>query len=295
MKLPASSSSNNYGRYRADSPIDRQSPDCPCPVRNSEHSIDGDPAEPSRAEIPQWKRFLDLAVILVTLPFWFSLFVAIAVWIKLVSPGPFFYFQQRIGYRGRKFQMFKFRTMKVNVETGSHERHFEQLMQADTPMTKLDARDPRIIWGGRFIRATGLDELPQLLNVLRRDMTLVGPRPCTTQEFQKYLPWQRERTNVVPGITGYWQVNGKNRTTFTQMIEMDIYYTNNMSLGLDVAVLLKTPQAVVSQVLETRFFVPQTGSSATIKPEPEPRGSVPSIPCEQPEVPAVARHLQPAE
>ena len=150
--------------------------------------------------------------------------------------------------------MIKFRTMKVDVETQSHERHLEQLMQANCPMTKLDASgDPRIIPGGRILRATGLDELPQLFNVLRGEMSLVGPRPCTPHEFQYYKPWQQERVNAAPGLTGYWQVNGKNKTTFTEMINMDIFYAKNMSLWLDLAIMLKTLPAIMVQVFEPRL------------------------------------------
>ena len=147
--------------------------------------------------------------------------------------------------------MIKFRTMKVNVETRSHERHLEQLMQADCPMTKLDASgDPRIIRGGRILRATGLDELPQLFNVLGGEMSLVGPRPCTLHEFQRYQAWEQERLNAPPGLTGYWQVNGKNKTTFSEMINMDIFYARNMSVWLDLAIILKTFPAIIVQLYE---------------------------------------------
>jgi lipopolysaccharide/colanic/teichoic acid biosynthesis glycosyltransferase len=150
--------------------------------------------------------------------------------------------------------ILKFRTMKVNVETQSHERHLEQLIQADCPMTKLDTSgDPRIISGGRILRATGLDELPQLFNVLRREMSLVGPRPCTPHEFQRCQAWQQERVNAAPGLTGYWQVNGKNKTTFTEMIEMDIFYTKNMSFWLDLTIMLKTFPAIFMQLAESRL------------------------------------------
>ena len=149
--------------------------------------------------------------------------------------------------------ILKFRTMKVNVETQIHERHLEQLMNANIPMTKLDKGDPRIIAGGRILRATGLDELPQLFNVFRGEMSLVGPRPCTPHEFKSYQVWQRERVNALPGLTGYWQVNGKNKTTFTEMIDMDIFYTKNLSLWLDLMIILRTLPAILAQVLESRI------------------------------------------
>jgi exopolysaccharide production protein ExoY len=206
------------------------------------------------AEIPAWKRVLDITCILLSMPVWLPVVIFIALWIKFASPGPIFFRQERVGHRGRRFMILKFRTMKVNVETQSHERYLEQLMHANRPMTKLDASgDPRIIPGGRILRAMGLDELPQLFNVLRGEMSLVGPRPCTPHEFSRYQVWHQERVNAAPGLTGYWQVNGKNKTTFTEMINMDIFYTKNMSLWLDLTIMVKTFPAVMTQVMETRF------------------------------------------
>jgi lipopolysaccharide/colanic/teichoic acid biosynthesis glycosyltransferase len=219
-----------------------------------------DSQTPAQSEIagaadgPSWKYPFDVTWILLSLPIWLPLMVCVIVWIKIVSSGPVFFRQERVGFRGRHFMIFKFRTMEVNVETQSHELHLQQLISADCPMTKLDASgDPRIIFGGRILRATGLDELPQLFNVLRREMSLVGPRPCMPHEFQRYKTWQQERFNAVPGLTGYWQVNGKNKTTFTEMIEMDIHYARSVSLWLDLAILLKTFPAVIAQILESRI------------------------------------------
>ncbi len=204
-------------------------------------------------EIPSWKRIIDVTCILLSLPFWLPIVVLIAVWVKIVSPGPILFRQERVGYRGSRFMLFKFRTMKVNVETLSHEKHLEQLIHGDAPMTKLDASgDPRIIPGGRILRATGLDELPQLFNVLRGEMSLVGPRPCTPHEFQRYKGWQQERINALHGLTGYWQVNGKNKKKFTEMVQMDIWYARNLSPLLDLAIMVKTLPALIGQLLETR-------------------------------------------
>jgi lipopolysaccharide/colanic/teichoic acid biosynthesis glycosyltransferase len=211
--------------------------------------------------IPSWKRLLDITFILLTLPLWLPVVLVVALWIRIVSPGPIFFRQERVGYRGNRFMILKFRTMKCNVETAIHERHLEQLIQTDRPMTKLDAAgDPRIIRGGGLLRATGLDELPQLWNVLRGEMSLVGPRPCTVKEFLRYKPWQQERANAAPGLTGYWQVSGKNRTTFTEMINLDIFYTKNVSLRLDLEIILKTVPAILEQFLETR------GAAGTSRP-----------------------------
>ena len=203
--------------------------------------------------VPIWKRVFDVICILLSMVFWLALVVLVALWVKMVSPGPIFFRQERVGYRGSRFLLFKFRTMKVNVETQSHERHLEQLIDGNVPMTKLDSGDPRIIAGGRILRALGIDELPQLFNVLRGEMSLVGPRPCTPYEFQRYKDWQRERVNALPGLTGYWQVNGKNKTTFTEMVQMDIWYTRKLSPWLDFAIMVKTVPTIIVQLLETRL------------------------------------------
>ena len=203
--------------------------------------------------IPSWKRILDLTCVIATFPCWLLVMLVIALWIKAVSSGPLFFRQERVGYRGRRFMIMKFRSMKVGAETLTHEQYVAQLMEADSPMIKLDlSGDPRLIRGARLLRALGLDELPQLFNVLLGDMSLVGPRPCTSQEFARYQAWQRERVNALPGLTGYWQVNGKNRTTFSEMIAMDLFYTANMSIWLDLTIMLKTAPALARQILDSR-------------------------------------------
>ncbi|MGH9697739.1 MAG: sugar transferase, partial [Bryobacteraceae bacterium] len=156
-------------------------------------------------ELPRWKPILDIAFISLTWFIWFPLMLLLMLAIKIVSPGPVFYRQARIGFRRKVFMIYKFRSMRVNAETRSHEAHLERLMNEECPMTKLDAAgDPRLIPLGRLLRASGLDELPQLFNVIRGEMSLVGPRPCTPYEFQHYQPWQQERADVLPGMTGYW-------------------------------------------------------------------------------------------
>jgi lipopolysaccharide/colanic/teichoic acid biosynthesis glycosyltransferase len=172
---------------------------------------------------------------------------------RIASPGPIFYRQERIGFGGRHFFIWKFRTMKLSAETQIHERHFEKLMRVDCPMTKLDAYgDPRLAPFGRVLRASGLDELPQIFNVLRGEMSLVGPRPCTPNEFAHYEPCQRERVNGLPGLTGYWQVNGKNKTTFNEMIAMDLFYLKNVSILLDLKIMLKTGAVIAGQLFESQ-------------------------------------------
>jgi len=185
---------------------------------------------------------------------WLPVMLFIACGIKIVSPGCVFFRQERVGYRGQRFMIFKFRSMKTNVETDSHARHCGDLIQGNRPMTKLDAAgDPRIIPLGRLLRASGLDELPQIFNVLFGDMSLVGPRPCTPHEYACYEGWQHARFNALPGLTGYWQVHGKNKTTFSEMVSMDIHYVCSMSIAMDVAIMFMTVPTVVGQVLETRL------------------------------------------
>lgn len=149
--------------------------------------------------------------------------------------------------------MLKFRSMHVNADSSVHEQHTQHLIRSGKAMVKLDrSDDPRMIPGGQILRATGLDELPQLINVLRGDMSLVGPRPCMPYEFEEYEEWQKQRCNALPGLTGLWQVAGKNRTTFDEMIQMDIRYHRESSLWLDLVIIFNTIPALVAQVLERR-------------------------------------------
>lgn len=203
--------------------------------------------------VPRWKRVLDVALIIVALPLLFPLMLAIAVMIWIVSDGPILFRQERIGYRGRRFMCFKFRTMAAGNNSAVHQGHLNHLMTSDVPMVKMDIHgDPRIIRFGVPIRSSGLDELPQIINVLRGEMSLVGPRPCVPYEFDKYLPEQKERFNTLPGLTGLWQVSGKNNTTFAEMIQLDIEYSRNKNLWLDMKIILKTIPALVVQMQETR-------------------------------------------
>jgi lipopolysaccharide/colanic/teichoic acid biosynthesis glycosyltransferase len=199
--------------------------------------------------MPRWKRLLDVTIILLTLPVVLPVAAIIALIIRCFSSGPILFMQERIGYRGEKFMCLKFRTMHCGAETVSHQGHLKDLMKSDAPMTKMDSRgDSRIIPFGKILRSSGLDELPQLFNVLQGEMSLVGPRPCLPYESQQYQEWQRERFNGVPGLTGLWQVSGKNRTTFTKMIQLDIEYTRRKSPGLDLWIMAMTIPALVVQM-----------------------------------------------
>ena len=204
-------------------------------------------------EIPKWKRTLDVIFILLILPFVLPFAVLVAVLIRLVSDGPVLFKQERIGYLGQRFMCLKFRTMFVGAETTTHQGYLQHLMKSDAPMVKLDARgDSRIIPFGLLLRSSGMDELPQLINVLRGEMSLVGPRPCLPYEYDGYLPWQRERFNTLPGLTGLWQVSGKNQTTFAEMMQLDISYSRKKTLWLDLVIILKTVPAILGQVWYSR-------------------------------------------
>jgi lipopolysaccharide/colanic/teichoic acid biosynthesis glycosyltransferase len=203
--------------------------------------------------LPGWKRTLDVVAILMALPLLLPLVIGLGILIRLVSAGPVLFKQERVGYRGRRFMCLKFRTMFCGAETATHQGHLQQLMKADVPMTKMDSKgDTRIIPFGKLLRASGLDELPQLVNVLKREMSLVGPRPCLPYEAEKYLAWQMERFNAAPGLTGLWQVSGKNRTTFTKMIQLDIEYARTKSLRLDLKIIFKTIPALLVQMRDAR-------------------------------------------
>lgn len=204
-------------------------------------------------QTPRWKRGLDIGLILLTLPLLIPVALATAAIIRLVSKGPVLFKQERVGRGGEKFLCFKFRTMVTGSNSVSHEGHLRRLIESNAPMTKLDrGGDKRIIRFGVFLRATGLDELPQLINVFRGDMSIVGPRPCLPYEFQYYHPEQYERFSVVPGLTGLWQVSGKNKTTFKEMIQLDIEYSRRRSLALDFGILCRTVPVLLAQVKDTQ-------------------------------------------
>lgn len=200
-----------------------------------------------RSALPLWKRGLDFACLLFVAPVLVAVMAGIALLIRLSSRGPVIFRQQRIGLGGKTFNFFKFRTMRHAAETGSHEAYLKSLIGSDAPMKKLDAEDGRVLRIGVWLRASGLDELPQVLNVLRGEMSLVGPRPCIPYEYERYRPEQRERFQAVPGLTGLWQVSGKNDTTFQEMIDLDIRYSRNLSLQQDISILFRTFPVLVQQ------------------------------------------------
>jgi lipopolysaccharide/colanic/teichoic acid biosynthesis glycosyltransferase len=221
--------------------------------------------------IPTWKRVLDIALILLLLPLILVVGGGVALIIRLVSRGPVFFRQERVGHLGKSFMILKFRTMRVGADTSRHQGHVISLLSSDTPMMKLDARgDSRIIPFGTWIRAAGLDELPQLINVLRGEMSLVGPRPCLPFESAQYQAWQKERFNTLPGLTGLWQVSGKNNTTFLEMIQYDIEYSRTKSLGLDLEIILRTFPALFIQMVQMHIRRPQPVARPVATPVRQP-------------------------
>jgi exopolysaccharide production protein ExoY len=212
--------------------------------------------------VPLWKRWLDITCIILASPVLVPVMVLLALVIKCASPGPVFFLHERVGYRGRRFICFKFRTMKADADSEIHRKHLADLMRSNSPMEKMDSKgDPRLIPFGSLLRATGLDELPQILNVLGGEMSLVGPRPCLPYEYDNYQPSQKRRFETLPGLTGLWQVSGKNKTTFSEMIALDIRYAETKSPVFDLKIMFKTVPALLSQVKETRekkkFRAPQ--------------------------------------
>jgi lipopolysaccharide/colanic/teichoic acid biosynthesis glycosyltransferase len=199
------------------------------------------------------KRATDIAGAILGLALFSPFFVVIPLLIKLTSRGPVFFRQQRVGRFGRMFTFLKFRSMHVNVSHKVHEEYVNNLICGNVEggagkqcVYKIQ-RDSRVTPMGRFLRKTSLDELPQFFNVLMGDMSLVGPRPPIPYELKKYDIWHRRRVlEVKPGITGLWQVKGRSRTTFDEMVRLDLKYVREWSLWLDIKILLLTPFAVLN-------------------------------------------------
>jgi exopolysaccharide biosynthesis polyprenyl glycosylphosphotransferase len=201
---------------------------------------------PARLSGPQAvaKRGFDLVVaslgLLLTLPLW----LVIAVMVKATSPGPVLFRQRRVGQRGRPFTILKFRTMRVGADEMLHE--LRALNEADGPLFKL-RHDPRVTKVGRWLRHWSLDELPQLLNVVKGDMSLVGPRPPLPEEVREYEEWQFDRLEVPPGITGLWQISGRSDLSFDEYVRLDLFYIENWSLAYDLFIVAKTIPVLLSK------------------------------------------------
>lgn len=193
------------------------------------------------------KRLLDLAITVPLLPLLAIVIAVLGILIKIDSPGPIFFRQKRIGRYGAEFELLKFRSMYVDSDDTVHREAYQRLMRGEALGTGKDGsgaykltHDPRITRMGRFIRKTSLDELPQLWNVLRGEMSLVGPRPPLAYEVEMYGQRDLLRLSGTPGITGPWQVDGRSRVPFREMVEMDIAYLRRESLVEDLRLILIT-------------------------------------------------------
>lgn len=208
-----------------------------------------------RIDIPTWKRMIDLLSIVFLSPILIIIFLIISIYIKLVSKGPIFFKQERIGLNENPFMCYKFRTMLHDTDTNIHKNHFVNLIESDKPMSKIDKHDSRLIPGANLLRSMGLDELPQLINIVKGEMSLVGPRPCIRYEYERFKnikTWYNDRFKTLPGITGLWQVCGKNKTTFDEMMKLDSYYANNLNFISDIGILANTMSVIINQVLESK-------------------------------------------
>ncbi len=188
------------------------------------------------------KRLIDAALSLTVLIMLLPVMVVVALLIKLTSPGPVFFVQERVGMNQRHFRLYKFRSMVADAE--QHQSELAGLNERDGPVFKIH-NDPRATWIGRLIRMTSIDELPQLFNVLSGEMSLVGPRPPLPAEVKRYRWLFRKRLCVKPGITCIWQISGRNDVSFERWMKMDHEYIDNWSLWLDLMILLKTIPAVL--------------------------------------------------
>ena len=201
------------------------------------------------------KRMMDILGSLVGLLISSPLMLVTAIAIKITSPGPIIFKQSRLGMKGVRFPFYKFRSMYWNVDDRIHREYVTNLIKGElekinqrdeeTPLFKMKS-DPRVTRVGRIIRKTSIDELPQFFNVLKGEMSLVGPRPPLSYEVEKYEPWHLRRIlDVKPGVTGLWQVGGRSTISFNEMIRLDLRYAQNWSLWLDLKILLKTVRALI--------------------------------------------------
>lgn len=183
------------------------------------------------------KRAFDIIASILAILFFLPLWIIIIILIKLDSPGPVFFIQERNGFKGRTFRMFKFRSMVVDAEGCL--KLLEDKNEVSGQMFKIK-KDPRITRFGKFIRKTSIDEVPQLLNVLKGDMSIVGPRPPIPREVVKYEAWHNLRLSVRPGLTGLWQIRGRNNLGFDDMVRLDLKYIRERSFRYDLKIIMKT-------------------------------------------------------
>lgn len=188
------------------------------------------------------KRFFDVFLSVLGVIVLSPLLLIVTAVIKLDSPGKAIYIQERVGKDGKKFKMYKFRSMCVDAEKKQDE--LQALNEVDGPVFKI-AKDPRVTRVGKFIRKCSIDELPQLFNIIKGEMSIVGPRPPLPKEVEQYTPYQKLRLRVSPGLTCYWQISGRSDMTFDKWIQLDLMYITNRNLWVDFCIVLKTIPAVL--------------------------------------------------
>ena len=197
------------------------------------------------------KRILVFIFAVLVLLISLSLMAVIALLVKLTSKGPVIFRQKRIGKNGKIFIMYKFRTMYVGAE--EDRKKYEKLNEADGPAFKI-RNDPRFVGVGRFLARTGLDELPQIFNILKGEMNFVGPRPLPVYEYEKLKLWQKKRQSVLPGITSSWVINGKHKISFDKWMKSDLEYVKNKSFIGDLRIVWKTIVLIVRLFWDQLFF-----------------------------------------
>lgn len=210
---------------------------------------------PTGAGLPLWKRMMDVFVSLTVLLILSPILLLVAIIVGLTSSGGIIYRQERIGYLGRPFVLYKFRSMTVAKVHVEHQEYMKHLISEeggdDKPMLKEQGNTgARITKIGKIIRCTSLDEIPQLLNVIKGEMSLIGPRPPIPYEVEVYKRWHGGRFDSVPGLTGLWQVSGKNSLSFKEMARLDIKYSRNLSFWNDLVILFKTPMVIVREFVD---------------------------------------------
>ena len=199
------------------------------------------------------KRLVDICGSAIGLALLAPWFLVIALLVKSDSPGPAFFVQTRIGRNGKPFRLYKFRSMREGNDSAIHRNYVSELIRGESEKLRGQGgsfkieRDPRVTKLGSTLRRTSLDELPQLINVLRGEMSLVGPRPPLQYEVDLYSPYHMRRLEATPGITGFWQVNGRTERNFSEMVDLDVYYIDNWSLWFDIKILFRTIFVVLNR------------------------------------------------
>lgn len=191
------------------------------------------------------KRFIDVCVSFIGLIVLLPIFLVISVIIKLDSKGPVFFVHKRVGKDGKEIGIYKFRTMVDNAE--SLIKNFTPQQKAEFESNYKLEHDPRVTKVGKFLRKSSLDELPQILNILKGDLSIIGPRPVIEKELEKYGKNAKKFVSVKPGLTGFWAANGRSDTTYAERVQMELYYIDHMSFKLDVQIFFKTIIAVIKK------------------------------------------------